>query len=88
MIDVGIGEWESERLGVDCPSYGVAEEGDSGRCSGRELFNVFDEWTFTFDCCTWYGWSNNVVALFPDLVVCKPLIFSERLSSLGVHVRS
>ena len=34
-----------------------------------------------------YEWSNNVVALFPDLVVCKPLVFSERLSSLGVHVR-
>ena len=34
-----------------------------------------------------YEWLNNVVALFPDLVVCKSLVFSERLLSPGVHVR-
>ena len=34
-----------------------------------------------------YEWSYNVVALFPDLVVCKPLVFSERLSSPGVHAQ-
>ena len=35
-----------------------------------------------------YEWSNNVVALFLDLVVCKPLVFSEHLSSPGVHVQT
>ena len=40
---------ERKRFGVDCLGYWVAKEGDPGWRSGWELFNVFDERTFTFD---------------------------------------
>ena len=61
----GIGEKESERLGVDCPGYGVAKEGDSRWCSGRKLFNVFDGRTFTFDCCTYMSGETMLNAKEP-----------------------
>ena len=55
---------ERERLGMDCPSYGVAEEGDLGWCSGRKCLIVFDERIMTFDYCTCMSGRYSVVALF------------------------
>ena len=46
------GKRECERVGVDCPGLGKAEEGNPGWCSGTGLFNVLNGQTMTFDCCT------------------------------------
>ena len=46
------GERECERVGVDCPSLGKAEEGCPGWCNGTGVFSVLNGRTITFDYYT------------------------------------
>ena len=72
---------------MDCPGYGVAEEGDPGWCSGRKCLIVFDERIMIFDYCTCMSGRYSVVALFLILQTVSQSFLSWHLSSPSVHMR-
>ena len=60
----GDGERDYERVGVDCPGLGKAEEGSPGWCSGTREFNVFNGQTSTFYYCTCMNGCEQCCCLF------------------------